>query len=1575
MDMLPETASELRRIRNFDICSAELSPLLRNSTLKIPGGTLNVFAAVVQDVANRASSQQRDFVLFSSWIGAIASGQRKDGGYEGTLEEHVIAACCDGDKADAQGRPRWAMPLCGGDPAHWVFGWADFDAEEYGIVDSMPALGSALTWAKPSLHAGVDRIRGSLGMSPTKWDAMSFTIRSPRDDDQQTDCWSCGLFVMIAMQAFVDGWQGPLLGRCAIACIRDAALTALLKIARKVHRDESCTSTDNVAMGATGEAARRCTDDGGEAKVGEPKCKRIESDEARERRAEAAKGERKQRRTREERREALEADDCVEKVEAHRVLCGRCHDWIQLHQTREYETTNWDAHRQRCAQITGVRQHPSDISGSTPSIRNFFTVVDHQSASATQTRTGTETKSTELTRVACKNLRGPEYLEYILRTQTRGIGGVSSLERARVLRELFPYKRFPETKNLPASSPVEVKMEVPDDGNTERDERKWTRSEQRKLDHELQSRARWEVHYDERYIKAKRCEGMTSKKSEICDACENLAKNDEGFKKSLKRKNDEAELPEDEQLHIRMQRGKFAPNMFQTAEARTLEALMKDPLTLRLWQRVERDESTAAFVELYTLARNGHLANHSTFVDICAVLAENVRRRMDANNPKLRNGVRYSRDYLNFMLLMRSYGQRSAQQYSILTSQITGPSPRTLRYLVRKSEDCLSNPDIHYENMARVKRLMDARGYTGPVVVVGDCTKVRKRLAYSTDFGAHVGHVIGSTLPLSETQVENTEDIDRVVAKITEDKELASQTRAILAKIPLPQIPPLVVALLPTKGNDTAEGIHEQHMRLLAMARQLNMSVIAMSADGAASEIGAQSMMDHEQSDVPPLVYEYPLYGISLRAPVFETTGPLISLQDPLHTRKTCRNQPQHGTHTASLGRGYLVNRTLVQLYETHASGLLLRDVENVDKQDDGAARRLFHLQALSAMTHEKDGEVLVREEFRGLFVYDWVFAKMFEAYDNPKMAVTTRLLSAFRTRFFLQIWSHHIAQMSQQFPDLYKRSHSFISAASFNIFNRLCDALILLILAYSRFYPDQPFCPWLFGTEFVEHFFGLARTYLPDFTYAELLKLVKHVMLRQKLLLSGKYTAQKERNSGTGYILDYDPTPLTAAEVQHLRVPKLPVTVLHQIVELAYTEAGQIAKQLLFISPPSLPLKHIPLRAPPGARRSRKTRPKEDDDSDGDEEALEADDEENEAISEPVTGGMSAATDPSQVMSMDVGPEVADSASYAARYAALSEVVDAALEQATDTDVELQTHTAPPIPDSTTWISAPTSKIFDENKKVSIALMLADRERDQSKTATRSECPVHLDPKFSLEHVLKPDTKMSVREASHHVRVTQDLAAGGKIEKTARELRWQAAAQGISQIITNEELPNIASKNVSALHPIHIGSFLVMKNDKRMYLGEVLDMYKKGKNRHGSVTEASSCNTLSFFSLRTYVRLELGTASTVDAADDDDISRSSDGEEAEELLFTCRSSKSGILTHAPAHDLLYHLGVNVTTGSPTALFLKPAPAARWLVLAKAKVQEQLKSASKSKGRRKPKAGSAAGAKGEATFAVDPSLR
>src|SRR5258707_7703922 len=46
---------------------------------------------------------------------------------------------------------KWIIPLCGGQPSHWVLTWLDFKKRELAIYDSYPELAS-YSWATPVHH-------------------------------------------------------------------------------------------------------------------------------------------------------------------------------------------------------------------------------------------------------------------------------------------------------------------------------------------------------------------------------------------------------------------------------------------------------------------------------------------------------------------------------------------------------------------------------------------------------------------------------------------------------------------------------------------------------------------------------------------------------------------------------------------------------------------------------------------------------------------------------------------------------------------------------------------------------------------------------------------------------------------------------------------------------------------------------------------------------------------------------------------------------------------------------------------------------------------------------------------------------------------------------------------------------------------------------------------------------------------------------------------------------------------------------------------------------------------------------
>ncbi|KAJ7136427.1 hypothetical protein C8R43DRAFT_1089454 [Mycena crocata] len=807
-----------------------------------------------------------------------------------------------------------------------------------------------------------------------------------------------------------------------------------------------------------------------------------------------------------------------------------------------------------------------------------------------------------------------------------------------------------------------VDVDVPADGNSCISSADWTETEHIRLYEELKGYARWEVDYGKKTR-------LTSNENGVCDRCEKLAL-DPSFTHAVNRKKREAELPLTEQHEKLLLRDKYSSKRFADDEARNLNDQLKDPLVFKAFKLLQKGESTECFIQLYEACLNGELKKYETFKQLCTVLADVLGR--EGTDKKY--GIRYPRDYLNFMILLRSYGGQSARQYGIIAGQFPAPSSRHLRALVAKSEDALQNPYLIYENLARVVRLVKSIGYKGPLTVAGDCTKVRKRLTYSTDFG---GHMLGSVLPFEKCVVETPQEIDAAIEKMSKANAQASQVRAILMKVPLPHIPPQVVALIPTDGKDDAPKILELNLKLLQMAAEHKLKVVAFAADGAASELLAQNMFDKLATDFPPLTYSYPLYGIHLRAPVF-ATGPATSNQDVGHGGKTGRNQSTSGSKTASMGKGKVVNNDLVRLQRTGKSGLLKSDVFNVDKQDDGPARRLWHHAALLACTIEEEHGITIQPGFEGLF----------------------------------------------------------------------------------------PFCPWLLGTEFVEHFFGLARMMLPNFTYAEFLKMVQHMEVRQRILLSGRFKEKRERNAGVGYVLDFDASPLTA-EDRKLAEVKLTDSDINALVELAFEEASLICTQLLHIPAPK-PTNAKPLRlAALGAamRTGKQSAPGDSDpesDFDPDEEDDEKADEEDydntlqEVESNPVVFGPPLPPSPPSTVVVD---------------------------------------------DSVSTPFIPKSEIIDGQGKLSVALMLQARLHWQAGTTTRSQKTLKIDSKYALSRISRnvginadDDTepeKMTPQEASQRVRIAQDSNSQLQDSKPRkdRELRWKNVATTLQRLVnTNGE-------------------------------------------------------------------------------------------------------------------------------------------------------------------------------------------
>ena len=120
-------------------------------------------------------------------------------------------------KESLSAKTLWLIPLCGGNPLHWILGWLDFANNVFGIFDSIPELQSYF-WAEPvckfeeTIHDRLltktnqlflevaDKILETIGSESIEWDRWTRLLSSPGELQRQMDGWSCGIFVMLAMK-------------------------------------------------------------------------------------------------------------------------------------------------------------------------------------------------------------------------------------------------------------------------------------------------------------------------------------------------------------------------------------------------------------------------------------------------------------------------------------------------------------------------------------------------------------------------------------------------------------------------------------------------------------------------------------------------------------------------------------------------------------------------------------------------------------------------------------------------------------------------------------------------------------------------------------------------------------------------------------------------------------------------------------------------------------------------------------------------------------------------------------------------------------------------------------------------------------------------------------------------------------------------------------------------------------------------------------------------------------------------------------------------------------------------------
>lgn len=355
------------------------------------------------------------------------------------------------------------------------------------------------------------------------------------------------------------------------------------------------------------------------------------------------------------------------------------------------------------------------------------------------------------------------------------------------------------------------------------------------------------------------------------------------------------------------------------------------------------------------------------------------------------------------------------------------------------------------------------------------------------------------------------DSIDDVLANTQLNK--ATKLRLWLLTIPLPKIPPILVAAVARNSSGTAIELKTMHDRVAAMLHMHGIHPISGASNGTETERSLQDLI----SQAAPSSKAYTISNshsnsaiISLTIPLIDGQHPFIAVQDSKHALKTARNQMLTGARLLTIGNDVVHYR---QLYEVAYAGsaLLTADVgSGLDRQDDRAAARVFSSKMLQFNLTKNPHQ-------RALSLYLFILGELVDAWQNRRIGHCARAKMVMCARFFLMAWRSHIDAHPQHSVHI-----NFISRESFSIFITLCDSLLALMIVHRVYHPDTPFCPWLHSTEPCEHVFGVVRKIKPDFTYADMLSAERKIAVLISRAFKNLTPEQKANATAAGYYHTY---------------------------------------------------------------------------------------------------------------------------------------------------------------------------------------------------------------------------------------------------------------------------------------------------------------------------------------------------------------------------------------------------------------------------------------------------------------------
>ncbi|CAB4426242.1 unnamed protein product [Rhizophagus irregularis] len=298
----------------------------------------------------------------------------------------------------------------------------------------------------------------------------------------------------------------------------------------------------------------------------------------------------------------------------------------------------------------------------------------------------------------CKGLRSEQISSYIKCTPAQ-FGGLRRVEN--IACELFP--RF-----LGKSF----------------SHKKLNFEEKRKLNRTLYAESVWQIDRSCNSVRSKTCSGY-AEHGNICNECCYIRSDKRLCTNITKR------VPSPENV-------KFTPKYYW--EDNALKEHLKNNHLRDVWNLLNDDSDcnngSKIWIALADKALQGAFDHKPIFVGLCEVMNDAAERKI---KNKDKQNIKYSEEFTNFLVILGGFSTRALD---LFRQNLEGRCIQSIRYLWYNDEDCLTNPDLCYENVVKFKRLIDTIKYNGPIAAMTDNTKLKSCLRYSPQLGCIVGSIL-----------------------------------------------------------------------------------------------------------------------------------------------------------------------------------------------------------------------------------------------------------------------------------------------------------------------------------------------------------------------------------------------------------------------------------------------------------------------------------------------------------------------------------------------------------------------------------------------------------------------------------------------------------------------------------------------------------------------------------------------------------------------------------------------------------------------------------------------------------------